>query len=81
MINDAHFQKLPDGRLLDRRFRYRRGDRVRVISEPYIGHTGVVDSLVGQLQERAQLVTMPGYNIQLDNGAWVTLSWNVVEAM
>ena len=73
--------RLPDGRLVDTRYRFKRGDRVRITVGPHAGKTGTADSAVGQLKgEDGYLVPMAGYHVQLDEGKLATVRWDVLEA-
>ena len=41
---------LPDGRLMDIRYRFKRGDRVLVVAGPHKGSRATVDSRDGQMK-------------------------------
>ena len=73
-------KRLPDGRLVDTRYRFKRGDRVRITAGPHAGKTGVAESAVGQLKgEDGHLMPMAGYHAQLDEGKVATVRWDVLE--
>ena len=73
-------KRLPDGRLVDTRYRFKRGDRVRITDSPHAGKTGTADSAVGQLKgEDGKLGTMAGYHVQLDDGSQATVRWDALE--
>ena len=81
MDDHGYLKLLPNGRVQDLRYRYSRGDRVRIIMGRLKGLSGLVDSRVFQdsadhLGERA-----PGYHIRLGSGQVVTVKWDQVEAV
>ena len=69
---------MPDGRLMDIRYRFRRGDRVLVIAGPHEGSRATVDSRDGQMKSEHGLVSIPCYNVKLDNGRWAQVQWDWV---
>ena len=74
-------KRLPDGRLVDTRYRFKRGDRVRITAGPHSGKTGTADSAVAQLKgEDGYLVPMAGYHVRLDDGKLATVRWDALEA-
>ena len=76
-----YLKRLPDGRLRDTRYRFKRGDRVRITAGPHAGKTGMAESALGQLKgEDGLLVTMAGYHVQLDDGKLATVRWDALEA-
>jgi len=70
---------MPDGRLQDTRYRFKRGDRVLVIAGPHKGRQAIVDSRDGQMQGEHGLVSMPCYNVVLDKGRWAQVQWDWVQ--
>ena len=57
----------------------RRGDRVRIISGKYAGHTGTVESNVYQRTVDFPDEFANGYHVMLDTGVLVTVRWEQVE--
>jgi len=51
-----YFVPMPDGRLKDVRYRFKRGDRVLVIAGPHKGSRATVDSRDGQMRGEHGLV-------------------------
>ena len=49
-MNEPYYQRLPDGRILDTRCKYGRGDRVRINGGDLEGSVGTVDSIVAQMR-------------------------------
>ena len=58
----------------------RRGDRVRIISGKYAGHTGTLESNVYQRTVDYPDEWHNGYHIMLDTEELVTVRWEQVEA-
>lgn len=81
MGDKDYLVQLPDGRWIDTRGKFRRGDRVRVTSGPNVGVTGAADSLVGQIRENGRWITMAGYHVRTDDGRNVTVRWDELEAL
>ena len=76
-----HFVRRSDGRLEDTRYRYARGDRVRIMAGPYQGRFCIVESRVGQFHDEGRLVNEPAYQVTIDDGRWVTVRWDAVEPL
>ena len=73
-------KRLPDGRLVDTRYLFKRGDRVRITAGTHAGKVGMADSAVAQLKgEGGYLVPMAGYHVRLDDGKLATVRWDVLE--
>ena len=71
-----YFMKRPDGLWEDTRWRFGRGDRVRIISGDYAGCVGTVESIVAQMKIGDQWMTEHGYHVVLDNGGLATIMWD-----
>ena len=56
-------------------YRFKRGDRVTIITGSYQRCTGVVDSAVFQRTKDHPDEYAPGYHIVLDSGPVVTVRW------
>ena len=54
----------------------RRGDRVRIISGKYAGHTGTVESNVYQRTVDYPDEFSDGYHVMLDSEELVTVRWS-----
>ena len=80
MVDTDYLVHLPDGRVIDTRGKFRRGDRVRVTSGPHAGVTGTADSLVAQLRENGRWIMMAGYHVRTDDNRNVTVKWDELEA-
>ena len=61
------------------RWMRRRGERVKIISGKYAGHTGTVDSNVFQKTVDFPGELANGYHVMLDSGELVTVRWDQVE--
>ena len=72
----SHYRTLPDGRIQDLRYRYRRGTLVRVVSGPHRGLTGRVESPTFDRQ-----VSQPAYHAQLSGGKWVQVRRDELESV
>ena len=59
----------------------RRGDRARIISGKYAGHTGTVESNVYQRTADYPEELANGFHIMLDIEELVTVRWEQVEAI
>ena len=59
----------------------KRGDRVKIISGKYTGHTGTVESNVHQRTADYPDELHNGFHIILDTGVLVTVRWEQVEAL
>ena len=64
---------------MDTRYRFKRGDRVLVIAGPHKGSRATVDSRDGQMKGESGLVSMPCYNITLEEGTWAQVRWDWVQ--
>lgn len=73
-----YLKKLPGGGWEDIRYRYGRGETVRVISGTFEGFWGTVDSVVCQKSYDYPDEVSPGYQIRLEDGMWITLRWDRV---
>ena len=60
-------------------YRFKRGDRVTIISGRNQGIKGVVDSAVFQRTVDAPDEYSPGYHVVLDSGSVVTVRWDQVQ--
>ena len=69
----------PDGRLMDTRYRFKRGDRVLVIAGPHKGSKVTVDSRDGQMKGEYGLVSVPTYNVMLGENHWAQVQWDWVQ--
>ena len=69
---------MPDGRLMDTRYCFKREDRVLVIAGPHKGSRATVYSRDGQMQGEHGLVSIPCYNIMLKDGHWAQVQWDWV---
>ena len=61
-------------------YKFKRGNRVTIISGKYAGHHGVVDSAVFQQTVDYPDEVAPGYHVILDTGPWITVRWDQVQA-
>jgi len=59
-------------------YRFKRGDRVTIITGSYRRCTGVIDSAVFQRTTDHPDEYAPGYHIVLDSGPVVTVRWDQV---
>ena len=59
----------------------RRGDRVRITSGRYAGHTGTVESNVYQRTVDYPGEFANGFHVMLDTGELVTVRWEQVEGL
>ena len=57
-------------------YRFKRGDRVTIISGQYTGYTGVVDSAVFQRTVDFPDEYAPGYHVVLATGPVITVRWD-----
>ena len=73
-----YLKKVTGGGWRDIRYRYARGDTVRVVSGTFEGSWGTVDSVVCQKSYDYPDEVEPGYQITLEDGMWVTLRWDQV---
>ncbi len=73
MEYDWYLKKVPGGEWEDIRYRYGRGETVRVISGTVEGLWGTVDSVVCQKSYDYPDEVSPGYHMALEDGEWVTL--------
>ena len=80
MRDQSYIKYMPDGRIIDTRGKFRRGDRVRVTSGPHAGVTGTADSLVAKIQQNGHWITMAGYHVRTDDHRNVTVRWDELEA-
>ena len=76
---DSYLVRGPDGRLTDTRFKYGRGDRVRIIRGVDGGTSGTVESLLGQINVDGRSVAEHGYHVVMDDGHVATVKWDEVE--
>ena len=60
-------------------YRFKRGDRVIIVSGRYKGHQGVVDSAVFQRTVDYPDELAPGYHVVLDDRTVVTVLWDQVK--
>ena len=72
-------KRLPDGRILDTRLKYKPGTKVCITAGPYKGHTATVDTGVGMIKEDGSWIVEHGYNAKLEDGSWTTIRWDWVE--
>ena len=75
-----YLQKQPDGKWIDTRYRFSRGDQVMIIKGPMKGRIGVVDSRLGQVPQDGRLVVTAGYHLSVGDQV-VTVTWDAVEAL
>ena len=59
-------------------YKFKRGDRVRIVSGKYAGSDGWVESAVFQRSVDYPDEYAPGYHLVLDDGTVVTARWNQV---
>ena len=59
---------LPGGGVMDTRYFYARGDRVRITQGPHAGRLATVESLLGCWIENGRPQRNYGYNVILDCG-------------
>ncbi len=74
-----YLKKLPGGGWEDVRYRYGRGDTVRVILGTFEGLWGTVYSVVCQKSYDYPDEVSPGYHMALEDSRRVTLRWDQVE--
>ena len=65
--------------LMGHYYRFKRGDRVVIITGRYEGHRGVVDSAVFQRTVDYPDELAPGYHVVLEDGTVVTVRWDQVK--
>ncbi len=73
-----YLKKVPGSGWRDLRYRYGRGDTVRVISGTFEGLWGTVDSVDCQKSYRYPHEASPSDHMTLEDGKWVTLRWDQV---
>ena len=73
-----YLKKVPGVEWEDIRYRYGRGETVRVISGTFEGLWGTVDSVVCQKSYDYPEEVSPGYHMALEDGKRVTLRWDQV---
>jgi len=78
MEYDWYLKHVPGGGWEDVRYRYGRGDTVRVILGTVEGLWGTVDSVVCQKSYDYPDDVSPGYHMALEDGKRVTLRWDQV---
>ena len=71
----------PDGRYVDTRLRFARGDRVRITHGPHAGRRATMESRLGQLSGDHGITTEVGYQVVLDDGRAVQVPWDGAKAM
>ena len=76
-----YFETLPDGRVRDTRYRFRRGDRVQITEGEYEGLSVTVDSRVFQDSVEHPGERAPGYHTRLGSGQVITVRWDQVESV
>ena len=80
MSDDNHYRRLPNGRVEDLRFRFARGDRVRITEGPFEGCVGMAESAVGQMMIDGYLTDVAAYHVVLDEEMQgrgvVTIRWD-----
>ena len=62
-------------------YKFKRGDRVTIISGRYAGFRGAVDSAVFQRTIDYPDAFSPGYHVIISDGPVVTVRWDQVRAM
>ncbi|MEE9198986.1 MAG: hypothetical protein V3U26_04220 [Dehalococcoidia bacterium] len=77
MSNDPYLRELSNRKWVDLRYQFARGSRVRILSGPYLGRIGTVDSCVFLQGEEG----VPGYHVALEDGSWVMVRWDMVEGV
>ena len=65
-----------ESQVVDLRYRYGRGVKVRVVTGEHQGKVGTIESRVPPQRDN---VDEPGYHLTLDNGQWATVPWDGVE--
>lgn len=80
MEPSPYLQRQPDGKWIDTRYRFARGDKVVIIEGPMKGRVGAVDSRLGQVPKDGRLVATAGYHL-LVGGRNVTVTWDMVEPL
>ena len=63
------------------RWMRKRGDRVKITTGKYAGHTGTVESNVYQRSADYQDEWFNGHHVMLDNEELVTIRWEQVEGV
>ncbi len=77
MSDDAYLRQLPNGKWVDRRYQFVRGDKMHIVDGPYQGHTATVGSRVFLQGSEDE----PGYHVTLEDGRWATVRWDMVEGV
>ena len=77
----SYLRQREDGKWEDTRFRFGRGERVRITKGRLKGSTGTIDGRLAWLSHGRSTIHVPGYHLFLDAGQWVTVRWDVVESM
>ena len=75
-----YLQEQPDGKWIDTRYRFARGDKVAITKGPMKGRIGIVDSRLGQVPKDGRLVATAGYHLLLEDQV-VTVTWDMVEPL
>ena len=78
---DPYVVRGSDGLWYETRYKFGRGDRVRVLRGEFGGLTGTVESLVAQMMVDGRATNEKGYHVHLDEGRLVTVRWDGVEAV
>ena len=73
-----YLQKQHDGKWIDTRYRFARGDKVVLTKGLLKGRLGVVDSRLGQVPKDGRLVATAGYHLLVGDQV-VTVTWDMVE--
>ena len=85
MATIDHYKCLPDGRIEDLRYRFARGDRVRITVGLLAGCVGTAESAVGQMMIDGYLMDVAAYHVVLDEEKHglgvVTVRWDHLEAV
>ena len=68
-------------RILDTRYRYGRGDRVKITSGTFQDCVGTVVSIVFPRSLDYPYDWAPGYQITLDNDTWAQVRWGQVRGI
>jgi len=76
---EEYYRRFPDGRVIDLRYKFASGDKVRVVSGPHAGNSAEISSRVFIQDQSHPDANNPGYHITLEYGRWVTVKWDSVE--
>ena len=76
-----YLRQTADGKWEGTQYAFGRGDRVEVVNGPFKGWTGTVDSGLGRIYDGHRTINVPGYQVVLDDGRWLTVTWDSIKGL